>query len=107
MKRVYSNNNVAMVWHVRNMLEAQNIEVQVRNDRLYTIVGEVPVTECMAEVWVVKPLSYRFAEQLIAEMESGESGEFSAWKCQHCGESNEGNFALCWNCQRAFAVESA
>ncbi len=105
MKRVYSNNNVAMVWHVRNMLEAQGIEVQVKNDRLYTVAGEVPLTECMAEVWVLKPLSYRFAEQLIAEMERGEGGGFAAWRCQHCGENNEGNFALCWNCQRAFAVE--
>lgn len=88
------------------MLEAQDIEVVVKNDKLYTVAGEVPVTECMAEVWVVKPLSYRLAEQLVVEMEQGQDVEMSDWKCQHCGEFNDGNFALCWNCQRAVAADS-
>ena len=106
MKRVYSDNNVAMVWHVRNMLEAQDIDVEVRNDRLYTVAGEVPVTECMAEVWVVNPLCYRLAEQLIGEMKSGSEDLLPDWHCKACGELNGGSFAVCWNCQQAWSGES-
>lgn len=106
MKRMYSDNNVAMVWHVRNMLKAQDIDVEVRNDRLYTVVGEVPVIECMAEVWVVNPLCYRLAEQLIAEMRTGSGESLPDWECPGCGEHNEGSFALCWKCQHAYPGES-
>lgn len=99
MKRIYSNTNVALVWHVRNMLEQQGIPVQVRNDKLYSVAGELPVTECMAEVWVQHPLNYRFAEQLVAELESAEPDAVADWQCNECGESVAGSFAICWNCQ--------
>lgn len=98
MKKVYSHNNVALAWHVRNVLEQQGISVQMRNDKLYSVVGELPVTECAAEVWVKHPLNYRLAEQLIVELESGVGDESPDWKCPDCGELNEGVFALCWNC---------
>jgi len=106
MKRVYSDNNVAMVWHVRNMLQAQDIDVEVRNDRLYTVAGEVPVTECMAEVWVVNTLCYRLAERLIAEMTTDSGESLPDWQCPACGEHNAGSFALCWQCQHACPGES-
>ena len=99
MKCLYSNNNVALVWHVRNMLEQQGVAVLVKNDRLYSIAGEMPITECMAEVWVKSPLQYEFAQQLIAEMESGSETIAAPWDCPDCGESIEGNFDICWNCQ--------
>ncbi len=99
MKKLYSNDNVAMVWHVKNMLEQQGIDVLVKNDKLYSIAGEVPVTECMPEVWVQNALHYRYAEQLIAEMESAEQEEFPSWQCSSCGEQVEGSFGVCWNCQ--------
>lgn len=99
MKRIYSNNNVALAWHVRNMLEQHDIPVQMKNDKLYSIAGELPVTECMAEVWVKNPLHYRLAEKLVEELESGSSEEFQDWHCPDCGELVEGTFALCWNCQ--------
>ncbi len=99
MKKVYSNNNVALVWHVRNMLEQQGIGVTVRNDKLYSIAGELPVTECMAEVWVEHPLNYRLAESLVAELEAGECDIGADWQCTECGESVAGSLAICWNCQ--------
>ena len=99
MKRVFSSDNVPMVWHVRNMLRQQGIDVLVKNDGLYSVVGEVPVTECMPEVWVKNSLQYRYAEQLVAEMHADEQEVLPSWQCGCCGESNEGNFAVCWNCQ--------
>ena len=51
------------------MLEQQGIEVETRNDRLYSVAGELPVTECMGEVWVVSALYYQTAERLVSEME--------------------------------------
>ncbi len=105
MKRVYSNDNVPMVWHVRNMLEQQGIDVIVRNEKLYSVVGEVPVTECMPEVWVKSPLQHRYAEQLIAEMESGTEEVLKPWYCGCRGEFNEGSFAVCWRCESPVSMD--
>lgn len=105
MKKFYSNDNVAMVWHVKNMLEQQGIDVLVKNDKLYSIAGEVPVTECMPEVWVKNALHYQYAEQLIAEMESSEQEPSPAWLCTSCGEMIEGNFGVCWNCHSSESDE--
>ena len=90
VKKIYSNNNIALVWHVKNMLEQQGIEVETRNDRLYSVAGELPVTECMGEVWVVSALP-----------------EFDAWVCHACHEKVDGTFAVCWNCQAAPADPAA
>ena len=107
MKRIYSNNNIVMVWHVRNMLEQQGIDVLVKNDKLYSVAGEMPLTECMGEVWVKQPLSYRLAEQLVAEMEAVETEPLADWVCPDCGEDNGANFGICWNCQNGTESESS
>ena len=99
MKKIYSNNNIVLVWHVKNMLEQQGIEVEIRNDRLYSVAGELPVTECMGEVWVVNALNYQTAERLIGEMELQSLPEFDSWVCHACGEEVDGFLAVCWNCQ--------
>ena len=99
VKKIYSNNNIALVWHVKNMLEQQGIEVETRNDRLYSVAGELPVTECMGEVWVVSALYYQTAERLVSEMELASLPEFDAWVCHACHEKVDGTFAVCWNCQ--------
>ena len=99
MRKIYSNNNVALVWHVKNMLQQQGIEVEIRNDRLYSVAGEIPVSECMGEVWVINALNYQTAERLVGEMEILCMPEFDSWVCHACGEEVDGAFALCWNCQ--------
>ena len=43
MKLVYTADNVAMAWHVRNLLEQHDIAAIVRNDKLYSVAGEMPV----------------------------------------------------------------
>ena len=69
MKRVYSTEILANAWHIRNVLEQYDIESVIRNENLFSVAGEVPFIECMPEVWV-KPLYYRRAKQIIAELES-------------------------------------
>jgi len=106
VKKVYSNNNIVLVWHVKNMLEQQGIEVKVRNDRLYSIAGEIPVTECMGEVWVINELNHQTAERLVDEMELGSLPEFCSWVCHGCGEEVDGSLAVCWNCQAALTSKA-
>lgn len=98
MKRVYTTDNLAKAWNIRNVLEQHDIQAEVKNQQLYSVAGEVPITECMVEVWV-RPLYFVRAEQIIFEIENGAEVEGPDLLCCSCGESNAINFALCWNCE--------
>ncbi len=99
MKRVFSSESAALAWHIHNMLQHHDIATQVRNDRLYSVAGEVPVHECMAEVWVENALDEKTAERLIRQQLSDDEIPSPSWDCPRCGELNTGEFAACWNCE--------
>lgn len=99
MKRVYSTDSVAMAWHISNCLEQHGINSTVKNANLYSVAGELPVTECMPEVWVNR-LDFSRAERLIREIETGSAQAGPDWQCAHCDEVNGDSFACCWNCQQ-------
>ncbi len=89
-----------MAWHVRNVLEQHDIVAEVRNANLYSVAGEIPITECQAEVWVPVLFEKR-AAQLITELDQDTVEEGPDWKCRNCQEDNLAHFAHCWNCLAA------
>jgi hypothetical protein len=99
MKRVYTADSAAMAWHIKNVLEHNNIDAIVKNEGLLSIAGEVPITECQPQVWVLNNLYVKLAEQLIQEIVSGKVVEGPDWICRNCKETNTASFAICWNCQ--------
>lgn len=101
MKRVYSSENAAMAWHICNVLQQHDIEAMVKNERLFSVAGEVPFTECLAEVWVKQKLDHQRAERIIRELASDNSDAGPDWICVACGEDNLGSFAVCWNCEKS------
>jgi len=105
LKRVHTADNVAEAWHIRNVLVHNDIEAVVKNDRLYSVAGEIPITECLPEVWVSQ-MCFSQAEQVIRDLETANDDAGADWICRNCKESNGGNFSLCWNCQTAFQAEA-
>ncbi|HAT26768.1 MAG TPA: hypothetical protein DCS89_07135 [Gammaproteobacteria bacterium] len=99
MQRIYVADSVPMAWHMANVLEHQGIQALVKNDRLYSVAGAVPINECMPEVWIRNDLDYIRAGRIIKEFESSAIIEEPDWWCRACAEVNAGNFDLCWNCQ--------
>lgn len=98
MKRVYTSDTVAQAWHIRNLLEQHGIRSTVKNEQLYSVAGELPITECMPEVWVDDSFFIK-AEQIIRDIENSTEPEGEDWVCDNCKESNGASFGLCWNCQ--------
>tara|TARA_B100001094_G_scaffold308006_1_gene340219 strand:- start:826 stop:1140 length:315 start_codon:yes stop_codon:yes gene_type:complete len=98
MKRVYTADNVPMAWHIKNILEGQGVSCLVKNDRLYSVAGEIPITECMPEVWVKDSLYARYAEEIIEQAQSDQVEDEGDWKCLICEETNFSNFGACWSC---------
>lgn len=97
MKKVTTTADRVMISHYKNILESEGIPCQLRNDHLGSIVGEMPFPEVWPELWVVNDLDFDRAKQLIEGSALDESPAAS-WRCRTCGEHNEGQFAVCWQC---------
>ena len=90
MKRVFGSYNQTVVYHARNLLQAQGIEVLVRNATLSSALGELPPTE--TELWVMNDADALRAQDVLNRNISGPD-----WSCQ-CGEKLGPQFTQCWRC---------
>lgn len=95
MPRVYSSHDLVAVHHARNLLEAEGIRAEVRNERLSSAMGELPPLECQAEVWVLEAGDAARAERLLRE---GVRASGPPWTCAACDERMEPQFTQCWRC---------
>jgi hypothetical protein len=93
MKRIFSSYNAVLVYHVRNLLKAEGIETEVRNQTLSSAMGELPPAECQAEVWVMNDDDAARASAILRR--PAPSGP--DWTCA-CGEKLGAQFTQCWRC---------
>ena len=91
MKRVFSSHNLILAHHSRNLLEAEGIETELRNQALSSAMGELPPAECQAEVWVAD----QDLEKSTAILHRRPTGP--DWQC-NCGETLGPQFTHCWKC---------
>ena len=98
MKLVHTSQDTFYLHHIKNILEAKDITCLIKNDRLSSIAGEIPVGEAWPELWVVDNINEVWAKELIKESETTQiQGE--KWTCENCGEEHAPQFKDCWNCQ--------
>ena len=94
MKRVFSSHNLVLAHHARNLLEAEGIETEVRNQMLSSAMGELPPAECQAEVWVRNDADEARAVAVLRR--PAPSGP--DWSCEGCDERSGPQFTQCWKC---------
>lgn len=97
MRRVFSSFDRIAVHHARNLLDAEGIRAEVRNDRLASAMGELPPAECQAELWLLDAADGWRADEVLR---AAAAGAGPAWLCRNCGERGEGQFTQCWRCGR-------
>ncbi len=97
MKMVYTNENMLIVGNAKNILEAQEIEVILKNEFLQGAVGELAACDAWPELWVVNDSDYESAASVIENSFSKETDP--EWNCITCGENNDASFGSCWKCQ--------
>ncbi len=96
MKKLTSADSLITINHYKNLLAAEGIPTEIRNQHLGSILGEMPFAETWPEIWVVNDLDFDRATQLITSVDS--ESPSAPWRCKKCGEENEGQFAACWKC---------
>jgi hypothetical protein len=99
VKRLTSNESIAYLAHLKNLLEQSGIGCVIKNEQLSGGLGEIPFLECLPELWVVHDSQLAEAQSLLEELTQC-SPSAPAWLCTACGETNEGQFAACWHCGR-------
>jgi hypothetical protein len=99
VQRVFRGTSLVEVGHLKNVLEHAGIATMIRNEHLGSVLGDIPFLECQPELWVLDDADGKRARELIHESLSAPiSGVVAVWRCSHCGETNEAQYAACWNC---------
>ena len=97
MQPLYSSLNLLEVYHLKNLLEAEGIRCQLRNELLSRLAGEIPFTECAPQLWLLDERDFERARRVVTDFGRA-AVPAPPWKCPDCGESLEGQFSACWHC---------
>jgi Putative prokaryotic signal transducing protein len=98
MRLVHTSFNTAMAHHLKNVLEGVGIECTVKNEFLRMAAGDIPLSECMTELWVVNDDQFDEARQYLETGPLPENASPEPWLCPKCGEKIEPQFTACWRC---------
>ena len=101
MIKVFTADDRILLYHMKNVLEAANIECVVKNDNSMALAGEVPSIECWLELWILEGTMQAKASALIQENINANDNSGPNWVCSSCGEKHEPQFSDCWNCGSA------
>lgn len=99
MRMVYTNDNRMLVGNARNLLEAEGIELLVKNEFAGGVIGELSAFDAWVELWVTDDADYQRACDILASALS--DSDEPDWHCDGCGEINDTAFEYCWRCQSA------
>jgi hypothetical protein len=97
MRRVYSTDNGMMAGLVCDLLRQQGIDCSIRNQGLWSALGELPPNECWPEVWIANDRDFDRAMHIVNAATVPDTDAGPDWTCT-CGERIEGQFAACWHC---------
>lgn len=98
--KLYSAGNPTEAHLLCELLRSQRIECEVRGDALFSLKGELPLTEDSDPyIWLIDLSKQTLAEKIVQEFVSqAKDSTKPNWDCSQCGEENEPQFGACWNC---------
>jgi hypothetical protein len=86
-----------------DLLRRESISAQLGDEVMGTLAPYLVDGGSLSAVKVLVPEEEaEHAMSVIAEFTAGGpslSTQLPAWKCRRCGEQNESQFAVCWQCQ--------
>ena len=106
--KIYITHNPAEAHIVCGLLQSENIACEVRGEQWFGLRGEIPMDEhSMPYIWLFHTFQADDASAIIETFQSASTETvFPNWICHQCQETNEGHFAVCWQCGNAL-VENA
>ncbi|BCR06022.1 hypothetical protein DESUT3_30910 [Desulfuromonas versatilis] len=96
--RTFSFNEGPLAGLLKGLLEGGGVRCVIRNERLFTAIGEIPFTECYPELWVLDDEDFELARRILAPWDEPPPVDPPPWVCAGCGETVDGHLQRCWNC---------
>lgn len=100
MKELFRERDFTKVGYFQSVLESEGIATIIRNKHL-TMSGltEIPIPEFFPALCVMDEADYPRAMKIIRQriIENAVNADIEV-RCPACGETNPGNFDLCWSC---------
>lgn len=102
MERVHRTSDPISAQLLKSELEAHGIEAWVEGEHLAPLLGgAIPAAGRQFQVCIVHdhegPRARRLVEAWRARRET--PADAPPWRCPHCGEENEPQFEICWQCE--------
>lgn len=95
--KIFTAHNPTEAHIVCELLKSQQISCEVRGEGIFGLQGEIPFGEQTEPyVWLLDVAQAETARAIVSDYQQPDTGR--VWRCHKCGESNEPQFALCWNC---------
>lgn len=101
MKRVFSGQDPLVAGNIRNLLLNEGIESEMKTPFLAAALGDIPVSECWSEVWILSDEDSERAAEVVRAATGPVGPAGVSWKCSKCGEEIEAQFEACWQCGAA------
>jgi hypothetical protein len=96
MQKIFSHENRLMVFNIHNLLAEAGIASHIRNEFSGGGVGDLSPFETWPEVWVAD--ADEDAARRVVTDSLDQTQHDAQWVCRECGETNAGNFEICWQC---------
>ena len=88
----------------KGLLEAEGIPVIIKNWECSNIT-EVPIPALYPTIFMYTQEDLQRGKEVIASAFQENETLAPDWICPHCGETTEGQFSECWNCQSPAPIE--
>jgi len=99
MKKLFTHENRMIVFNLKNVLQAEDIETIVVNEFAAGGAGDLATFDTWPELWVEDDAKLEQAQVIIQGILSGRAT--NDWFCSNCQEQNDASFQSCWKCGRA------
>ena len=96
MLRLAQAPNIAIAALWVGALQQAGIAASMQRYYLGAAAGELPPDQCLPEVWLIHDEQEALARTFLRELMNRPQRR---WLCE-CGETVEGGFEACWNCER-------
>jgi len=102
LKKLYSAENRLLVFHIKNLLEAEGVETQLKNEFANGGVGDLAPLDTWIELWVEDKDFEASGTKLKDIIDGLENPSKETITCSSCAETSDGHFKVCWNCGESF-----
>ncbi len=98
MKKLYSAENRLLVFHIKNLLDAERIHTQIKNEFANGGVGDIAPLDTWIELWVDDD-EFEVAGKKLKYIINGlEKTGNKQVICSACNEVSDAHFKMCWHC---------